>query len=366
MVAYMWSLGNLLRLGHAAACRELSDRARGCVSTDDREDGAELVERAAQLVAIANDVLELAVASAREHGTSWEDIGEVLPGPDGRGVSRQAATKRFGSRVEQLRMDTLLPRRAAPMAGQLGWTAGPDGVDRPDETAARLDAWALRHRERTDPSLQGRSDHELMSAALRARYRPALDSIGPITLLAQLLLDAMGPFASKPLPPGVTERYARQRLLVFTLAAADAMLDERRRRGGADTVLDRDAIFDELADILAETCRDQLRFDWHDDGQTATVRLHDNALVIVERSDDDRAPDTVGWWLWGIGPDGRSGPGPEWPQPLDISVDAEREHVEHAAATQIAHYIATDQIKGIEPFAPGGIADPTTKPAKDA
>jgi hypothetical protein len=366
MVAGMWSLGNLLRLGHAAACRELSDRARGCVSTDEREDGAELVEHAAQLVAIANDVLELAVASARERGTSWEDIGEVLPGPEGRGVSRQAATKRFGAHVEQLRIDTLLPRRAAPMAGQLGWTAGPDGVDRPEETVARLDAWALHHRERTDPSLRGRSDHELVSAALRACYRPALDSIGPITLLAQLLVDAIGPFASKPLPPGVTERYARQRLLEFKLAAADAILDERRRRGGGAVVLDRDAIFDELADILAEACRDQLRFDWHDDGQTATVRLHDKALLIVERSTDDHAPDTVGWWLWGIGPNDRSDPEPEWPQPLDVPIDAEHEHVEHAAATQIAHHIATDQIKGIEPFAPGGIAGPTSRPEADS
>jgi hypothetical protein len=182
------------------------------------------------------------------------------------------------------------------------------------------------------------------------------------SLLAQLLLDAMGPFASKPLPPGVTERYARQRLLEFKLAAADAILDERRRRGGgragADVVLDRDAIADELAAILAETCRDQLLFDWHDDGQTATVRLQDKALLIVERSDDDRAPDTVGWWLWGIGRDHRPDPGPEWPQPLDVPVDAEREHVEHAAATAIAHHIATDQTKGIEPFAPGGIAGP--------
>ena len=213
--------------------------------------------------------------------------------------------------MEQLRIDTLLPRRAAPMAGQLGWTAGPDGVDRPDETVARLDAWALRHREQTDPSLRGRSDHELVSAALRARYRPVLDSIGPITLLAQLLVDAMGPFASKPLPPGVTERYARQRLLEFKLAAADAMLDERRRggvRARGDAVLDCDAIFDELADILAETCNDQLRFDWHDDGQTATVRLHDKALLIVERTAEHRAPGTTGWWLWGIGPGGRPDP----------------------------------------------------------
>jgi hypothetical protein len=362
----MWSLGNLLRLGHATACRELSDRARGCVSTDEHEDGAELVERAAQLAAIANDVLELAVATAREHGTPWEDIGEVLPGPDGRGVSRQAATKRFGARVEQLRIDTLLPKRAAPMTGQLGWTAGPDGVDRPDETAARLDAWALRHREKTGPSLRGRSDHELVSAALHARYRPALDSIGPITLLAQLLLETMGPFASKPPPPGVTERYARQRLLEFKLAAADAMVDERRRRAGANVVFDRDAIADELIAILAETCRDQLRFDWHDDGQTATVRLYDKPLVIVERSDNDRAPDTVGWWLWGIEPDGRSDPKPEWPQPLDVPVDAEHEHVEHTAATAIAHHIASDQIKGIEPFATSGIAGPARRPATDS
>jgi hypothetical protein len=187
--------------------------------------------------------------------------------------------------------------------------------------------------ERVAAVVVGERDQDRLGMQLRARNRPTLGSIGLFTLLAQLLVDAMGAFASKPLPPGVTERYARQRLLEFKRAAADAMLDERRHRGSADVVLDRDAIFDELADILVATCRDQLRFTWHDDGQTATVRLHDKALLIVERSTDDRAPDTVSWWLWGIGPDGRSGPGPEWPQSLDVDVgvDAEREHVKRAA-----------------------------------
>lgn len=356
----MWSFGNLLRLGHAQACRELSDLARTSVDTHPSEDAAELVELAQRLVAQAEDVLELAVASARERGVSWEQIGELLPGADGSGVSRQAAAKRFGERVEQLQVDTLLPRRAPPRPGGLGWTAGPDGVDYPDETVARLDAWALRHREATDPSLRDRPDDQLVSAGLRARYRPAIDSIGPITRLARLLLDATGPFATTSLPNGVTERYARQRLLEFRLVAADAMLEERRsgaRGGDPSLIVDRDAILDELVRSLAEDCREQLAFDWSDE-YTATVALHARPMVILARNADRRDRETVGWWLWGVGPDGDadSAGGGAWPRFVDVDLQAEREHVEHAAAAVIAADVASDQAKGLGPFAAGGIA----------
>jgi len=54
------------------------------------------------------------------------------------------------------------------------------------------------------------------------------------------------------------------------------------------------------------------------------------------------------------------GHGGEWPQPLGVELDAEREHVEHTAAAAIAYQVATDQIKGVEPFGRGGIAGPPT------
>ncbi len=83
------------------------------------------------------------------------------------------------------------------------------------------------------------------------------------------------------------------------------------------------------------------------------MRLHGKPLLIIERSDDHRAPDTAGWWLWDIGPHGHGDPGPDgqWPQPLEAPLDAEREHVEHAAATAIAHQVASDQIHAASPAA---------------
>ena len=67
---------DLLRLAHAVACRELSDRARDGVSTyaDGYAHGGELVEQAWQLRAQADEVLRLAVGAERARGASWGTI----------------------------------------------------------------------------------------------------------------------------------------------------------------------------------------------------------------------------------------------------------------------------------------------------
>lgn len=355
----MWSPSNLLRLGHAHACRDLSDLARSFAVPYERESGAELVDSALRLVSQADMVLELAVAVAREQGTSWEEIGEQLPGPDGEtGVSRQAASKRFGERVEALSLDALLPRREPRFPGALGWWAGPDGLDDPDRTAADLDAWVVRHRERTDPDRGA----EPVSGPLRARHRPATDSIGATTRLASLLLDATGPFATRDLPAGVSERYVRQRLLEFKVETFGAILENARRAGRAGRDVAESLTFweqsrAELGGLYAEDCREALSFEW-DDEQSARVQLRGRPLVTLARTVDARARDVTGWWLWSTDVEDPSAGG-AWPQLVDVGLGAEHEHVEHAAAVAIAEHVASDRVKGVGPFDAAGLAGGT-------
>ena len=149
----MWTLARLLRLAHSDACAELSDLARASAATyvDSDGHGGELVELARRLVREAEEVLLLAVAAERAQGICWEAIGEGLGG-----VSKQAAQKRFGERVEQLELDVLLPLRHQAIDDvHMMHPVGPDAVVDPDATVARLDAWAERHHERTDGG-QGR------------------------------------------------------------------------------------------------------------------------------------------------------------------------------------------------------------------
>jgi len=95
---------------------------------------------------LADEALRLAVACERLAGISWQDIGERL------GTTRQSAHERYAAVVDDVAESILFPQREGE-PGQLGWWACPDGLDDPDRTAASLDAWVLRHRERTAPTL---------------------------------------------------------------------------------------------------------------------------------------------------------------------------------------------------------------------
>jgi hypothetical protein len=81
----------LARLAFSVAAKELSDQARGSVST--RSDGyarpGDFLEEALALRAQVEWLLTRAVVLERERGTSWAEIGERLE------ASKQAAHERY-------------------------------------------------------------------------------------------------------------------------------------------------------------------------------------------------------------------------------------------------------------------------------
>src|SRR3954471_18149437 len=112
-----YSFAELHRIAYMAACRELSERARGQVSTDGdayRRPG-ELVDDALALVRHAEDVLRLAVAAERAAATSWQEMGERLE------VPRQSAHERFAAGVQAIADGILFPDREPDHDGGLGW-----------------------------------------------------------------------------------------------------------------------------------------------------------------------------------------------------------------------------------------------------
>jgi len=353
----MWTLAQLLRLAHSDACAELSDYARSNATTyaDSFARGGELVEEAEVLVRVAENVRLLAVAAERARGVSWETIGEALGGSGG--VSKQAAQKRFSERVEQLELDVLLPHREGPYPGAPGWSAGPTAASCPDVTLERLDAWAQRHHERSD----GGKDvvDRLVSHGLRQRPARATELMGAVTKLAALVMEATGSFASRELPAGVSERYARRRLLETKLAMLDAIRTESTTRD-SDAREQAARVFDELVELRTDDAREQLRITWTSD-EEASIALLDRAVAVLAKTNDsDR--EVRGWWLWGVDGDGRADDrGGAWPQLVDEDLDAEREHLEHAAREEIAKWIGSDHAKGVGPFEDGGIAGPLAR-----
>jgi hypothetical protein len=60
-----------------------------------------MLRQAKKLADEAQQLVEMAVATEREKGTSWETIGEVLDG-----VTKSAAQKRYGAKIAALQEDT--------------------------------------------------------------------------------------------------------------------------------------------------------------------------------------------------------------------------------------------------------------------
>ena len=347
----MWTLPKLLRLAHSDACADLSDLARSSVTTyaDGFARGGELVEEADRLVSAAQDVRLLAVAAERARSVSWETIGVALGG-----VSKQAAQKRFSERVDELQLDVLLPQREGAHDA-IGWMAGPDAAARPDETIERLDAWAQRHHERTDGGKE--LVDRLVSHGLRERPARAVDHIGVELKLVELLMEATGAFAKRELPPGVTERYLRRRVLEVKIAVFDAMRAE-------SSAVDIDAreqaarAFAELVELRTDEARELLTIGWRSDDEAA-IAVRERPVAVLARTSDRIDDETCGWWLWGVSETGEADDrGGAWPQLVDDDLDVEREHLEHAAIEAIATSIGSDLAKGVTPFAPGGIAGP--------
>src|SRR4051794_28498621 len=145
------------------------------------------------MVRDAEDVVRLAVAGERAAGTSWQEIGDRLD------VTRQSAHERFARPVEQIADGVLFPEREPDHEGGLGWWACPDGLQDPEHSVARLDEWAARQREPTDPE---RGPHPVSAGLQHDDRAAAIEAIGLVTALAKRLLDG-------DVAPGVSEPRAR-------------------------------------------------------------------------------------------------------------------------------------------------------------
>ncbi|HEY0691755.1 MAG TPA: hypothetical protein VGD71_22270 [Kribbella sp.] len=130
----------LARLALSSAYREAADFAAGGVPTvsDEYGDAYDYVDHAARLVSMARDVLVRAVVYARERGGRWVDLAEAL------NLTAEQAREQYAAAIEQWE-DAL--NRPWERSGRFLSSRMPDGTTEPDETAADLDQWCVRHLE---------------------------------------------------------------------------------------------------------------------------------------------------------------------------------------------------------------------------
>lgn len=280
----VFSDDGLVRLAHATACRSLADRARGQVTTSaterDRGRGL-LIEDAVALVREAERVLQLAVATERARGVSWEGVGDVLE------ISRQSAHERFSGPVKEIDDGILFPRRD-PDDGGLGWWACPDGLEDPEKTAHELDEWAVRHREAWDPD---KDEVRPVSRGLghRTGASARVGGINDVLTLARRIGD-------RELPDGVTDREARRVLLerkvkTYELIAATGPTGVGRK----DARREADEALDDLERWHESDLRDRLGYQ-NPDGGPVSITLDGKAIAALEHRDQATADGPVGWY----------------------------------------------------------------------
>lgn len=316
-----WSIAELARIAHLESCRELSEQARSQVSTygEGNRRAGELVEEAHRLVRDAEDVLRLAVAAERAAGVSWEAIGEVLE------IARQSAHERYAQAVDRILDGILFPTRESERGGP-GWWACPDGLEDPDKTLARLDGWAARRREPTDPE---RGSAPVSAELRRRREKTAgIEAIGTVTRLARRV-------AQGDLPDGVTERAARRILLEHKVRAFDLIAE---RDTGANATKARGQSSEAYEQLIAWHREDleqritagPIGFEIRDlasGGQIAEgswFLLDGRPIAELGFSAEGSTEDT-GWLLWDIDADAYDrAPDDMWdwlgdPWPLDVA-----------------------------------------------
>lgn len=133
----------LARLALSSAYREAADFAAGGVPTvsDEYGDAYDYVDHAARLLSMAQDVVARAVVYARERGGRWDDIAEAL------NLTAEQARDQYIAAIDQWE-DAL--NRPWERSGRFLASRMPDGATEPDETAADLDQWCVRHLEEND------------------------------------------------------------------------------------------------------------------------------------------------------------------------------------------------------------------------
>ena len=130
----------LARLALSSVYREAADFAAGGVPTvsDEFGDAYDYVDHAARLLSMAQDVVARAVVYARERGGWWDDIAEAL------NLTAEQARDQYTATIDQWE-DAL--NRPWERSGRFLSSRMPDGTTEPDQTAADLDQWCLRHLE---------------------------------------------------------------------------------------------------------------------------------------------------------------------------------------------------------------------------
>ena len=282
-----YTRSELHRIAYLVACRELSDAARGHVSTygDEYRRAGELVEDALRLVHQADEVLRLAVATERAASTSWQEIGERLD------VSRQAAHERFARVVDEISDGVLFPTREPDQEGGLGWWACPDGLEDPEATVRRLDEWALRHREASDPE---RGECPVSGGLGRREDLARVEAIGLVTALARRVMDG-------DLPAGVSEHAARRVLLERKVEAFDMIARRDSGRAARDARVQASEAFEQLVVWHREDLDRRLTAAPLDDSATEGYRfdLDERPVAQLEFTAEGSHDDT-GWFLWSI------------------------------------------------------------------
>jgi hypothetical protein len=376
-----FSYSELHLIAYLQACRELSDRARGQVSSYGAEHrrAGELVEDALRLVRQAEEVLRLAIAAERAASTPWQEIGERL------GVTRQSAHERFAAAVQEISDGVLFPARKPEREEGLGWWACPDGLEDPEATVQSLDEWARRNRELTDVD----RDPRPVSAGLgRREDLAAVEAIGLVTTLARRIMD-------KDLPAGVDERQARRMLLQRKIEAFDLVAERESGQQARDARAQAGEAFEHLV-------------AWHRedlDGRLTVDSIQDDGLEAYRFALDDRPiaqlafsvtgdEDTTGWNVLSIDAAAfEAEPEKPWrwagdPWPVDVAdadqqiaqliaikheqgtaalFDAARQVMQRTRAAaltttrrQLLGDLARDLAKGVAPFTATGMAGPRT------
>lgn len=106
---------------------------------------------------MAQDVLVRAVVYARERGGRWDDIAEAL------NLTAEQARDQYTAAMEQWE-DAL--NRPWERSGRFLSSRLPDGTTEPDETAADLDQWCLRHLEENHGARHDGIEDRMVSANL--------------------------------------------------------------------------------------------------------------------------------------------------------------------------------------------------------
>jgi hypothetical protein len=375
-----FGLSDLHLIAYMEACRELSDGARGQVSTygaAHRRAGC-LVDDALRLVGQAEEVLRLAVAAERAASTSWQEIGERL------GVSRQSAHQRFAQGVQAICDGALFPTREPARDGELGWWACPDGLEDPVATVRRLDEWALRHREPTDPD---RGDQPVSAGLARGEDLAAVEAIGVVTALARRIMDG-------DLPDGVSERQARRTLLKRKIEAFDLVASRESGQRARVARAQADEAFQELVAWHRDDLAPRLSVDSVTDAQLEAYRFALDGRPVAELAFTAGISDEDTGWFWcsidAQAFEAEPGVMLRWlgdPWPVEVAgvdvdelvainrrdghqamlvaaaavVQRTRATALAAVRSELLDSLASDLAKGVNPFEPGGIAGPATR-----